>query len=95
MDSREFAEWMAFAQLEPLGDRRGDWQAALVAATVANTSRDPKKRKEPFSPEEFLLDWAPEKREPERQTWQEQLRVVQMLNVAFGGRDLRKGERQA
>lgn len=83
---------MAFARLEPLGDRRGDWQAALVAATVANTSRDPKKRKEPFTPEEFLLDWAPEPEKAERQTWQEQLQIAEMLNVAYGGRDLRKAD---
>jgi len=93
MTSREFAEWMAFARLEPLGERRGDWQAALVASTVANVNRDPKQRKDPFTPSDFLLEWSTDDQERERQTWQEQLHIAEMLNVAFGGRDLRQTER--
>jgi len=56
MDSREFAEWMAFASLEPVGDARSDFQAALVSSIVANTARDPKKRKKPFTAQDFLPD---------------------------------------
>lgn len=79
---------MAFATLAPFGARRGDWQAALVAATVANTARDPKHRREPFGPADFLLEWGT-REQAEGQSWEEQLRIVAQLNVAFGGRDLR------
>lgn len=89
MDSREFAEWMAFARLEPIGERRGDWQAAAIAVTIANANRDTKKRKEPFAVSDFLLRFGTADEEPEKQTWQEQLRIAEMLNVAFGGVDLR------
>lgn len=41
--------------LEPFGQIRGDLQAGVVAATVANCSRDPKTRPEPFSASDFLL----------------------------------------
>jgi hypothetical protein len=86
-NSRELSEWMAFASLEPFGDARGDLQAAIVASTVANTARDPKKRRRPFAPADFVPDFdRPERR---HQTWQEQLSIVTMLNTAFGGRDLR------
>lgn len=43
MSSREFAEWMAFAQVEPFGPEREDFRAALVAQTVANFSGRAKK----------------------------------------------------
>lgn len=39
ISSRELTEWIAFDQVEPIGDRRGDLQAGVVAATVANVNR--------------------------------------------------------
>jgi len=35
ISSREFAEWLAYDRLEPIGAVRDDWNAALVAQTVA------------------------------------------------------------
>ena len=54
ISSRELSEWMAYAQLEPWGETRADLRAGIVASTVANTARDPKRRKKPFAPEEFM-----------------------------------------
>lgn len=88
--SRELAEWMAFAQLEPIGDRRGDYQAAQVAQVIANVNRDTKKRKKPYPVEDFLLEWEDPEEPAKGQPWKEQLRIVEMLNAAFGGRDERK-----
>jgi hypothetical protein len=79
---------MAFAQVEPFGVERADLQAALVASTVANTARNPKKRRRPFEVKEFLLQFWARATAPQ-QSWQDQLRIVEMLNVAFRGRDLR------
>ncbi len=39
ISSHELTEWIAFDQVEPFGDRRGDLQAGVVAATVANVNR--------------------------------------------------------
>jgi len=36
MDSREFAEWMAYNSIEPFGDERADLRAALISCTMAN-----------------------------------------------------------
>lgn len=49
---REFAEWAAFDRLEPIGGRRGDWHAALVATTIANVNRG---KRRPWRLDEFLL----------------------------------------
>jgi hypothetical protein len=57
MSSREFSEWIAFLSVEPLGDDRGDIQAAMIAATIANANRDPEKRSNPFEATDFLLDY--------------------------------------
>lgn len=77
---------MAFAQVEPIGPSRGDLQAAIVASTVANTARDAKKHPQPYEPSGFIPDYWNRQRQ---QSWEEQLRIVELLNVAFGGRDLR------
>lgn len=35
VDSKEFAEWMAFDRLSPIDGRRDDYNAAMIAATIA------------------------------------------------------------
>ena len=91
ISSRELTEWIAYANVEPFGEDRADIRAALIAAVIAETVRDKKKRRKPFTPAEFvkmLPRFEEEKRRP-RQTMEEQIRIVEMLNVAFGGQDLR------
>ena len=94
MSSREFAEWLAFAGLEPLGDARGDLQAAIIAATVANMLRG--KDSQPVSIEDMLphFDDAETDEEPDPAETQaavsRQLAAVEAWNAALGGRDLRK-----
>ena len=57
----------------------------------ANSNRDPKKQARPFRPEEFMFSrGAKEALRPKVQTWQEQLKVVEAINKALGGKDLRK-----
>jgi len=91
MPARLLAEWMAFYQvenLEPWGEERADLRSGIVASVIANVNRDPKKRRKPYSPEDFM----PKPRQKERRTGTQMLKIVEMLNVAFGGRDLRKRE---
>jgi len=64
---------------------QADLRAGLVAAVVANTARDPKKRPRPWTPSDFVT--APAHRAtttPDRL-----LRTVEQINAALGGRDLR------
>lgn len=79
---------MAYFRLEPFGEERADVRSAIVAATVANMARDPKRRSRPFQPSQFMPRF--ERQERGRQTWQEQLQIVEMFNIAFGGEDLRE-----
>lgn len=62
------------------------WRTGVIASTIANANRDPKKRPKPFTPQEFMPG-----QKPKRQTWQSQLEFIKMLNTAFGGEDMRKG----
>lgn len=89
IDSRELTEWMAYYELEPFGAMRGDLHAGIIASTIANTHRDPKQRKQPFEPGDFMPDFAGDRR-PQPQSWQQQLQMVEALNRAFGGTDRRK-----
>lgn len=57
-------------------------------ALIANVNRDPSKMPEPFTPADFMM--SPVKRRKTVQTWQQQLKVVEALTVALGGKDLRE-----
>lgn len=54
MTSRELAEYIAYNRISPYDDSRGDLQAAIVASTVANVNRNPKKRPQPYKPIDFM-----------------------------------------
>lgn len=77
---------MAYAGLEPFGEERADLRAGIVASTVANAARDPKVQRDPFTPQEFMPKFE---KEPTEQTPEQMLAIVEMLNAAFGGQDLR------
>lgn len=57
VSSREFAEYWAYFQLEPWGAEREDLRSGIVASTIANANRDPKKRARPFTPDQFMPDF--------------------------------------
>lgn len=52
---------MAYDRLDPISTGfRIDVSGALIAAVIANTNRDPKQRKEPWTPADFLIAWDSE-----------------------------------
>ena len=53
MSAREFLDWQTFDSLEPIGGERIDLAAGIVAATIANANRDPRKGKA-FRPADFM-----------------------------------------
>ena len=89
ISSREISEWLAFAQREPIGGERSDFQAALVASVVANAHRDPEQRREPFAPADFIPDWWEAEPVEAEQSVKTQIAIVELLNAALGGEDLR------
>jgi len=56
ISSRRFAEYWAHFQLEPWGAEREDLRSGIVASTIANVNRDPKKRARAFPPDQFMPD---------------------------------------
>lgn len=64
---------------------KADFRAGVVAATIANVNRDPKKRKRPYRPQDFLPRYG-----RSVQTSAQQLRVIELLNAALGGEDKRR-----
>lgn len=54
MPSHELTEWQAYERVEPFGEARADLRMAILAALIANTNRDPKARREPFTPADFM-----------------------------------------
>lgn len=75
MSAREFAEWMAYNQIEPLTQARADLRSALIAWILAEIHRDPDKRRKPFEVQDFMpvFDGEAEDRQAEpdpRELWQ-------------------------
>lgn len=53
LSSSELTEWIAYASIEPFGDMRADFRAGVIASTLANVNRDPKRGK-PTKPIDFM-----------------------------------------
>ncbi len=85
MSSRELTEWMAFFSLEPWGTEVEDWRAGLIASTIANVNRDPKKRRKPYEPKDFMP--CRDRRPAEEQSWEEQARILEMWARMLQARD--------
>jgi hypothetical protein len=76
IDSRELTEWAAYYSLEPWGAEVEDWRAGMIASTIANVNRDPKKQRKPYTPKDFMPQRdVPQK---EEQTWEEQAEILEM-----------------
>lgn len=51
MEYSEFIEWLAFASVEPIGDRRGDIRTAMLMATVVNLWSEKKAKTANYVPD--------------------------------------------
>jgi len=65
-----------------------DFRAGVVASTIANVFRNPKKKKKAYRPQDFMPQ---EKKEVKQKSWKDQLKFVEKLNDALGGQDKRGG----
>lgn len=77
MSARQFFGWLAFDAMNPLGERRGDMRAALVAQLLANINRP--KGHRGFELKDFMLHF-PEAHEPgKKQTSQDMFNVLMSI----------------
>jgi len=77
MDSREFAEWMAFYSIEVFGEPAADIRNGLLCSLLANIWRG--KGQRAFRPEDFMV-----LRERKRKGWR-QLKAA--LGRVWKGKD--------
>ncbi|MFZ5816303.1 MAG: phage tail assembly protein T [Bacillota bacterium] len=75
---------MAYYRLEPWGTGVEDLRAGIVASTVANANRDPKRRRRPFAPQDFMPTW--DRGEAREQSPEEQFRIIQALHTALSAK---------
>jgi hypothetical protein len=82
MPASRFMEWMVYDSIEPIGDRRGDIQAAIVAQTVFNMLKGSKQEALPL--DKFLPKFAtdPEAQPKRPQTVEEQMAIWQAITIA-------------
>lgn len=53
------AEWMAYDQVEPISlGYRGEVAAAQVASVIANVNRNPEKKRQPYTIEDFVVKYG-------------------------------------
>ena len=76
--SRQFAEWMAYAKLEPFGEERADLRAGIVASTIANVNRG--KNQKPYKPTDFMASFELETEEQAAE------RLIAKAMLALGGK---------
>ena len=84
LSSRQFAEWIAYYNVEPWGEERADVRSGVVASTVANIHR--KKNTKPFKPIDFMPYLSEEREEMEQKEKQNQLLAMLKGLAANGSR---------
>jgi len=55
MSSEEFAEWAAYYEMNPFGPKRADYQAAVIARTIAQANAPKGKT---FQLSDFVLEFT-------------------------------------
>lgn len=71
-------------QIDEYREKKADYRAGIIASVIANVNT-PKEKS--YSPEDFM----PREKEKKQQNWKDQLTIIEMINAAFGGKDMRGG----
>jgi hypothetical protein len=95
MTWQQFLEWKAYDQVQPLGDERGDWQAASVCAAFMTAIT-----RKVFNPETFLLKFRdpdeapPEPPKPAAPDWQRMKMIARMQTALANADEQKKNKRK-
>lgn len=84
MTSKQFHEWVQFAEFEPFGETREDARAASIVRVLMNVHRNTKFHPSPFELHDCVLpggDAYEEMQKPKQQTWQD-MKAIGMQAVA-------------
>lgn len=82
LNAREFAEWIAYWNIEPWGEERADLRAGIIAATVANAA--PFRSGRSFAASEFMPFASPQANTQSANEFEARMRAyVQAHNQAL------------
>ena len=65
MTASQFAQWMAYAEVEPFGPQADDIRHGQQMSLTANINRDTKARPAPFTAADFMLAPPEKQKQPE------------------------------
>ena len=80
MGGAEFLAWITFYRLEPFGEIRADARAGIIAATVANTTRQ--KGQNTAVPSDFIPDFEQSQPKKRGQSVQEMMQTFKRHTTA-------------
>ena len=98
MSYTDFLAWQAYDRVEPIGDRRGDWQAASVCSAVCNTLAAQSGSKTRYTTKDFLLQFTDEVVEAKKEVpavpdWQ-RMKFTARMFVAQANAEKKHGRRR-
>jgi hypothetical protein len=82
MSSMEFAEWMAYSQIEPWGEERADLRTALICKVSADINTPAGKPRAKL--EDFMLKFD---REKPTQTTDEMIGTAAQISAIYGAQE--------
>lgn len=85
MPSSEMTEWLAYYKLEPFGQERDNWHAALIASILANINRRKNAPATPIS--EFMYKDRDSRKQAETQGFLAGLKALAKPKKATHGKD--------
>jgi len=90
VSSAEFADWLAYHQIEPFGSQMDDLRAGAVTAAIYNVNRNTEKRPQPFGPCDVIpwLDGLSQKPEPEPVLLDDPVAQTAMLRASIFGKSV-------
>lgn len=92
----QLREWMDYDTLEPIGEQRGDWQAAAISAAIANVLIRVNRGTKVFKVSDFLLEFdekekaASEAQAPPKDDWKRLKFIAQMFCADSDARERKK-----
>lgn len=77
--------WRILEEVDPWGQRREDYRAAILASLMYNSSHE-----KPLPVSDFLLDFCRPAEAVVPVTADDSIAIIAAINAELGGRDMRK-----
>jgi hypothetical protein len=55
VSAEEFDRWAEYHSIDPFGEWRADVRSGLIASVIANVNRDPTKKPDAYTAQDFML----------------------------------------